>query len=32
MEEGRAPADFEAMGAIVRAVSFDNARDYFGLI
>lgn len=32
MEEGRAPADFEAMGAIVKAVSFENARDYFGLI
>ena len=29
IENGEAPADFEALGALVRAVSFDNARDYF---
>lgn len=31
MEEGRAPADFEALGSVARAISYDNARDFFGL-
>jgi glucuronate isomerase len=31
IERGEAPADFESMGALVRAVSYDNARDYFSI-
>ncbi len=31
MEDGEAPADFDAMGGIVRAISYGNARDYFAI-
>lgn len=31
MERGEAPRDFESMGALVRALSFGNARDYLAL-
>ncbi len=31
MEEGRVPPDFEELGTLVRAISYDNAKGYFGL-
>ena len=31
VERGEAPADFEALGTLVRGVSYGNARDFFGI-
>jgi glucuronate isomerase len=31
IERGEAPADFEALGALVRDISYRNARDYFAI-
>jgi glucuronate isomerase len=31
VEAGEAPNDFDALAQIVRGVSYDNAKNYFGL-
>ena len=30
VEDGEYPADYEALGEIVRAVCYENAKNYFG--
>ena len=31
VENGEYPADMEALGELVQGISFNNARDYFGI-